>query len=62
MQANVQWFVAPGGAFEFDLPTPGTLGTRRVRFDAPGTYRVWARTAVWCGDPVESAPIEIVVR
>jgi hypothetical protein len=40
---NVRWFTDPGGA-TFDQP-PHEGHRRKVRFDAPGTYRVWAHNA-----------------
>ena len=40
---NVRWLTDPGGAL-FDQP-PHEGHQRKVRFDAPGTYRVWAHNA-----------------
>jgi hypothetical protein len=40
---NLHWMTDPPGA-RFDLP-PLDGHKRKVRFDQPGTYRVWARNA-----------------
>jgi len=40
---NLHWMTEPAGA-HFDLP-PLEGHKRKVRFDKPGTYQVWARNA-----------------
>jgi len=40
---NLFWMTDPPGA-RFDLPS-GTDHKRRVRFEKPGAYQVWARSA-----------------
>ena len=41
--ANLHWITEPGGA-QFDVPLTAT-NERKVKFDKPGTYQVWARNA-----------------
>jgi hypothetical protein len=41
--ANLFWMTEPSAGVRFDLP--GERLERRVLFPAPGTYRVWARSA-----------------
>jgi hypothetical protein len=41
--ANLHWMTEPGGA-QFDVPLTPT-NERKVKFDKPGTYQVWARNA-----------------
>jgi hypothetical protein len=41
--ANLHWITEPAGA-QFDVPLTQT-NERKVRFDKPGNYRVWARNA-----------------
>lgn len=40
---NLHWMSDPPGA-QFDLPA-GADHRRKVRFDRPGTYQLWARSA-----------------
>ena len=40
---NLHWLTDPPGA-RFDLPD-GTDRRRKARFEKPGTYQVWARSA-----------------
>lgn len=40
---NLHWITEPASA-RFDIPN-GTSHVRKVRFDEPGTYQVWARNA-----------------
>lgn len=40
---NLHWITEPAGA-RFDIPN-GASHARKVRFDEPGTYQVWARNA-----------------
>jgi hypothetical protein len=40
---NLHWMTEPPGA-RFDLP-PLEGSQRKVRFDNPGTYQIWARNA-----------------
>lgn len=44
--ANLRWFTDPQGASRMDVPTLATasLMTRKVRFERPGVYRLWARS------------------
>jgi hypothetical protein len=41
--ANLHWITEPGGA-QFDVPATPT-NERKVKFQKPGTYKVWARNA-----------------
>lgn len=61
VQANVHWLVEPAGAAVFNLPQAKDLHLRTVSFRAPGTYRLRARSHAWCGEPVLSEALEIVV-
>jgi hypothetical protein len=62
VESNIRWLVEPEGAAEFNLPDADDLFGRRVRFDAPGTYSVWAQSHTWGGDTVVSTPLTVTVR
>ena len=61
VQASVRWVVEPEGHATFNLPRPPDLHRRTVTFAAAGTYRLWALSHAWCGDPVASDAVEVVV-
>lgn len=57
---NLNWTAEPAGKAEFNL---GILNdhTRRVRFSAPGRYRLHAKSSTWCSPPVDSNELTVVV-
>ena len=61
VQASVRWMVEPEGRATFNLPRPADLHRRTVTFAAAGTYRLWALSHAWCGDPVASDAVEVIV-
>jgi hypothetical protein len=61
VQANVHWLVEPAGGAVFNLPQAADIHLRTVMFTAPGVYRLRARSHAWCGEPVLSEVLEIVV-
>ena len=62
VEANVRWIVEPSSGVEFNLPTTRELGSRSVRFNWPGRYRVWAQSHAWGGPPVTSNVIALTVE
>ena len=62
VEANVQWQVEPGGHHRFNLSTAQDILSRRVLFDAPGRYKIWAESHTWGGGPVASNVVEIVIE
>jgi hypothetical protein len=61
VQARVRWIVEPATDAEFNLPKVEDLKLRTVTFRSPGTFSLRARADAWCGPPVDSGTIEIVV-
>jgi hypothetical protein len=61
VQASVTWRVSPPQQVEFNLPNTSDLRSRRVRFNAPGTYTLWARGHDWAGGTVKSNELTITV-
>ena len=61
VQASVRWIAEPAGPAVFNLPQVQDLKRRTVTFRLPGTYSLRARADAWCGPPVDSETIEIVV-
>lgn len=58
---NITWTVTPEGAATFNT---GIRDDRRrvVTFDAPGSYRVTATSASWCGEPFGADTLEVEIR
>ncbi len=61
VQATVRWMVDPAGDAAFNLPRLHDLFSRSVTFSKAGAYRLWAADTIWCGDPVRSETIVVVV-
>jgi hypothetical protein len=61
VEANVRWIVEPPDGSEFNLPTARDLRARRVRFNRPGTYRIWAESHSWGGGRVTSNVVTLTV-
>ena len=60
--ANLQWTVAPGSGFRFNIE-PRADHAREVVFERPGTFVLKPSSAIWCGSgEATGRPIRIVVR
>lgn len=58
---NVRWIVLPEGAASFNLGLREDR-TRVVTFEEPGSYRLTARSASWCGQSFGSDTLEVEIR
>lgn len=58
---NIRWIAEPEGSAKFNLGLRPDH-TRTVVFAAPGTYRIRASSAVWCGPSVAAVPEALVVE
>jgi hypothetical protein len=61
VEANVRWIVVPSEGVEFNLPTAREPTVRRVRFNRPGSYRIWAESHTWGGGRVTSNVVTLTV-
>jgi len=61
VEANVRWLVEPEGFSRFNLPGAQDILTRKVQFNTPGNYRLWAESHSWGGGQMKSNVIEIVI-
>jgi hypothetical protein len=60
---SLRWFVEPPGAATFNLELRLDQ-TRDVRFSAPGTYHLSARSSAWCTEPYggNTLTVEVVAQ
>jgi hypothetical protein len=56
---KVEWRVEPEGQVNYS--PLGAGGTRQIKFNQPGRYRVWA-TSEGCGEPFLSNQVDVTVR
>jgi len=62
VEANVRWLAEPSGSHEFNIPTAINITTRKVKFDRPGEYKVWAESRTLAGFDVKSNVIGVTVH
>lgn len=61
MADNLTWTVVPEGHATFNTGLREDR-TRTVSFDAPGSYRLTARSASWCGEPFGGDTLQVDIR
>lgn len=58
---NITWKVIPEGSATFNTGLREDR-TRVVTFDQPGSYRLTAQSASWCGEPFGGDTLEVEIR
>ena len=58
---NITWTVIPEGVATFNTGIREDR-TRVVVFDVPGSYRLTAQSASWCGEPFGGDTLEVEIR